>query len=406
MKILFVTAEYQNDVGLHPGGLATYVYNASNLLSQKGHDVFILQSKELNPSVVSKLFPSNKLFTLNDNLTKFRNVLKYITFKRFNRTIDWIIESKLLKNAIARLDKKYNFDIIHYSSYKAVGFNRYLKKPAILRVSSIQYFWDLFEGRNLTYDRKLSSFLEIRAMKNADMVVGPNLKILRLLSIKYKVNNIMWVPTPYMKPNNFVECTKDEESNLGKYILFVGTLSLLKGFSFIEKLLTVLISKDIKLLLIGKSNQYSEDKTCLERLFDSIPPDRNPNEVIVYKGVLIRSEIDYYIKNSLCVIIPSLIDNFPNTILEAMFSGGIVIANSRTGAEHIIDNGKDGFIFSNNNLNSFLSKVEYLIDLPEVQRSKIKESIELKVDYWQNGLNPITLLIAAYEETIVKYEKN
>ena len=62
-------------------------------------------------------------------------------------------------------------------------------------------------------------------------------------------------------------------------------------------------------------------------------------------------------------IIPSLFDNSPNTVYEAMANGKIVVASSVGGIPEIIGGNENGFIFDPSDINDFVNKLEDAIKI-------------------------------------------
>ena len=62
-------------------------------------------------------------------------------------------------------------------------------------------------------------------------------------------------------------------------------------------------------------------------------------------------------------IIPSLFDNSPNTVYEAMANGKIVVASSVGGIPEIIGGNENGFIFDPRDINDFVNKLEDAIEI-------------------------------------------
>ena len=68
-----------------------------------------------------------------------------------------------------------------------------------------------------------------------------------------------------------------------------------------------------------------------------------------------------YQKTHICVI-PSLFDNSPNTVYEAMAHGKIVVASSVGGIPEIIGNNQNGFLFDPLDINDFKLNLENAIN--------------------------------------------
>ena len=63
-----------------------------------------------------------------------------------------------------------------------------------------------------------------------------------------------------------------------------------------------------------------------------------------------------YRASDICII-PSLFDNSPNTVYEAMANGKIVVASSVGGIPEIIGRTENGFLFDSTNVNDLAEKL-------------------------------------------------
>ena len=78
----------------------------------------------------------------------------------------------------------------------------------------------------------------------------------------------------------------------------------------------------------------------------------------VKKDILLKA----YHGADICVI-PSLFDNSPNTVYEAMANGKIVVASSVGGIPEIIGGIENGFLFDPSDINDFVEKLEDAIKI-------------------------------------------
>ena len=83
-------------------------------------------------------------------------------------------------------------------------------------------------------------------------------------------------------------------------------------------------------------------------------------------------EIAY--QNADICVIPSLFDNSPNTVYEAMAHGKIVVASSVGGIPEIIRDKENGFLFNPFDINDLIQKI---IDAVELVLSGNSEKIRI-----------------------------
>ena len=82
----------------------------------------------------------------------------------------------------------------------------------------------------------------------------------------------------------------------------------------------------------------------------------------MYPPLIERAEI---------IILTSRMDNRPSTKIVAMSLGKEVIATNGAGFDEVIRDGENGFLFSEDDANDCLSKIEYAMSLPDEEKYRI-----------------------------------
>ena len=82
----------------------------------------------------------------------------------------------------------------------------------------------------------------------------------------------------------------------------------------------------------------------------------------VYDFISAKELKDRYLKSDICIV-PSIFDNSPNTVYEAMSYGKVIIASNAGGIPEIIGSSKNGFIFEKNNVLDLTEKISSAIKL-------------------------------------------
>jgi len=183
-----------------------------------------------------------------------------------------------------------------------------------------------------------------------------------------------------------------------KNLVFIGNLGEIKDPITAIKIVKYISDKypDIKLNFIG-----SYDSKYLKKL-KSIIKDLKIEEKIDFKGFLKPNEIIQVFEESSIFLLTSIIENSPNSLLEAMASGLCVIANNTGGVSSLIKDGVNGFLINRKNVEE---TGELIINLFENKKKledvgqKAKEDISLT--------NFPTVVAAKYIETykeIIKKE--
>ena len=106
------------------------------------------------------------------------------------------------------------------------------------------------------------------------------------------------------------------------------------------------------------------------------------------------------IKNSIAVILPSRIDNFPNTCLESMALGKIVVGTKKTSFDEIITDEVNGFLCLKNNAINLLYTINKVLNLTSKEKEKIENNALKKIqEFSSEKIFPI--LLNYYQSLII-----
>ena len=92
------------------------------------------------------------------------------------------------------------------------------------------------------------------------------------------------------------------------------------------------------------------------------------------------------------VVLPSLIDNFPNACLEAMGLGKVVIGTVGTSFDELISEGTTGFLVSPNNPEALADKIISAWIHPKLCEIGVQRSERHSNFTRENGRDPLDLL--------------
>jgi glycosyltransferase involved in cell wall biosynthesis len=118
-------------------------------------------------------------------------------------------------------------------------------------------------------------------------------------------------------------------------VLSVGRLSEEKGHRYLIKAFAKANLKNWELQLVGDGPQRDN----LEQLSE----DLGIRDSITFLGF--QKEVDFYMQQAQIFVLPSLIEGFPNALVEAMANSLACISfNCESGPSEIIDHGKNGIL--------------------------------------------------------------
>jgi len=176
----------------------------------------------------------------------------------------------------------------------------------------------------------------------------------------------------------------DKSNNPGESVItFIGRFYAIKGFDTYLKAMIDINKKGYKIkpYLVGRGNK-KEVNNILKNNFSNF----------TLEGLTPYNSMPRVYGHSDILIVPSLYENCPAVVLEAMSSGKLVIASNVGGIPEIIKNGENGLLFEKGNAvdleNKIISILEGTYDVNKI-RINARNTI-LKYYGWKERGKEIT----------------
>jgi len=336
---------------------------------------------KLNPQIINSIGEWNEFQNLINNnnidlinLFNFKNFYKNLPKNSYlkSRISFFLISIITIKSLYKFLKKRSENDIfiIHLISVVplilSLIFN--FKCKFILRISGYP---------KLNFFRK---YLWKLSNKNLSGVMCPTLETYNDL-IKGKIfdqEKCHVLFDPILEVSKFKHLKKEKiESYLlkNKYIINIGRLSEQKNHSFLIKSFKKILEFDssFNLVILGEGELKSE----LELLSKQLKIE----DKIFFLGHV--KNVFKYLSNAKYFVLTSKWEDPGFVLLESAFSKTTIIsADCPNGPNEILDNGKGGFIFKSNNMNSFIQTFKQAEDSPRnIITSKKKEVLKKSINY-------------------------
>lgn len=387
MTICFVTPEFVTEESCFDGGLSNYLFRVSLGLIELGHVPIIVVSSTVN-----------EIITYQDIEVHRVNVYQL----QGSTSINWMFHSYILNNYLEKIVSKKKIDIVQYASYTGVGFYRIKNLPVVVRVSSYNPLLAFYYNSLDIENNKNNSYIEISAIRKANAVFGPSKLIASEILEKENIK-VSIIESPFIFNHINLDYSFSNQLSGKKYLLFFGTLSLLKGLKTIAEILEALFSKnkDIYFVFIGKDAGYNGGK-MMDYIYQKAS---NFSDRIFYFDRMSHEKLYPFIKNAQAVILPSRIDNFPNACIEALAHGKIVVGTRNTGFDQLIEDGRNGYLCERDNGEELLQLIEKILALDESEVEKIQNNAKKGIEI----LKPcyvIEQLAQFYQNVIDQFKQN
>jgi glycosyltransferase involved in cell wall biosynthesis len=361
MKILHITSSDSNGAGI----AAQRILEAE---SELGHHVnMIVRDKSRNNNKVHKFYYFKYLDYLINIILRFFgldymfsfNGLKIINSKLFKEAdiihIHNIHHTRMMFPTQLPKNKKYVYTL--HDMWALTGFCNYTydlcDKYTIGCGNCYQQKDDIiYTYKKMLIDRTSYHWkIKKKTFEKLDIIFTSPSNWLSDLAKKSPITNSkgIYVIPNCIKYDNDIEPKKSFDESKNLKLLFVGQKSNnnnRKGFNYVLELCNILDFPH-EIIIVGENDSEIKD------LFI------NKNTNVSLKGSLNYEDLKKNYEFSDILLLPSLQDNFPNTILESFSSGTPVIAFNTGGIKDLV-NEKTGYLAKFKSTNDLKEGVHYV----------------------------------------------
>ncbi len=341
LRIAFATPEYVTEKHFD-GGLANYLQRVSRTLVELGHDVHVV-TLSLNDE---SEFEHDGVMVHRIMLKRGWQTLNWLTRYTFPATLHWLNFSAQVFRKLKELHREKPFALIQYPNYSSCGVFAIplLRATHVVRASSFEPAWNEAAGLQRNLDRALVERLEALQYRLTRNVYAPSQAVQTMLAQRAGVGGVRVIRSPFYVETREWDATVYEQFLKGKrYVLYFGRFQLHKGFHTLVQALPRFFERypDAFAVLVGRDMETGIASSMAA--FARAECRSFTNRLILLDN-LPHSQLYPVIEGARLVALPSLIDNTPNSCLEAMGLGKVVIGTRGASFEELITDGVNGFL--------------------------------------------------------------
>jgi glycosyltransferase involved in cell wall biosynthesis len=377
MRIGFLTPEFATEP-YFAGGLAQYLGRLVPALAGRGHDVevFVTSSAEeefAHGGARIWRVPARRWLPV-------RVVNRLLPVVGCHKLVDTQLACSLargLDNALRRRSAAHRFDIIQAASWMASGLFavRNPVAPVVIRVSSYGPLLNAASGGRITVDRRAVWALELAAMRRAAAVYAPSRFLAQHIRAQAHLEVSVVRPPFYVDQADEDPTVARKLASFAPYLLFFGRISRLKGAGLLAEAIPPLLEEfsDLHLVVAGPEGG---DPTAAQLL----SLERSAPHRVHWAGILPPHVLRPVIRAARAVVLPSLADNLPNTCLEAMGLGQLVIGPDGASFDELITEGESGALFELGNVASLRHAISRVWQMPDEVRAGFGQRARARLD--------------------------
>ena len=338
MKVCYVSKEV---AGLRGGGIGTYIAEAGRALRANGHEAWLITyvGNDQDRSR-SRSLPFDRVVAAGDGVPAAAR-------RRLFHGAPHYGYSYLVHQTLQALGEK--FDYIEFADYEGEGLIPFQEQrlfgsygDTVLGLMLHSPTWECFayDGQSHRANLHLREIcnVEEEAIRIAPMINSPSAglrdEVMGRLGLQRDVRIIRY---PMSLTDGPVRPTSPKASLADLQILYFGRIEPRKGI--LELVQAFHHLPECRLTLIGGDVDYSP----YGKSFRDYCQKRAPANV-TFREPMPRDELLKLLVGTDVCIFPSRFENWPNTCIEAMAAGRVVIGSRHGGMSEMIEHGVSGFL--------------------------------------------------------------
>ncbi|HTE12692.1 MAG TPA: glycosyltransferase [Chitinophagaceae bacterium] len=369
MKYWLLTTEYPP---LHGGGISTYCFFTAQMLAEAGHMVTVFTNDDSKPDfTISNDADTIRIIRFNSNRDGLQQSLGYTArlSYAFAGMVKKMIEAEGKPDFIESQD--YLGIAYYITQFKHAGYAFLKNVPIVLTIHSPAFVYLLYNQVPVyRFPDFWTGEMEKQSIAAADALISPTdfmlQEIKKYVSIPGK--QTMVIANPYRVEH------LPNPSFIRNKIVYYGKLSAQKGSFELLAYFKELWDDGFPhpLHIIGGTDIvfYPEMKT-MGQLVNKQYADYIEKGLLRLHGKIQPSQINDYLQDAHIIVVPSIVDNMPYVVMEAMSRGKIVLASIQGGQREMTEAGVSGFLFDHNEAGSFSSQLNKILSLPDEQVQRV-----------------------------------
>lgn len=343
LRVAFLTTEFISEKP-NAGGLGNYLNRITQSLKELGHEpeIFVV-SNIAGPSVidfngirVERVSSTSDKLIIKLSIGLLRLIQKILLPSPWGGPVSYLLSAFVLNRAFNRRYREKPFDFVQSTNCSIAGFFIGRKKncPHLIRLSSKRDLWFDIDGCLHQRGARVLVWLEKMAVRKADIAYAPSALVANFCKYSWRSD------VKVLRPPVFVETQADDiipNWLPEQYLIHFGQISSRKGSEFVAQALCQVWQHepDFKMIWAGKVISSGSFERCHQ-----LWGEQAAN--VIWLGPIRKERLYAFLQKATAAVLPSLVDNLPNTVIESLMLGTPVIGTKGSSIDELVEHGING----------------------------------------------------------------
>ena len=332
----FVTPEFLTEPQAS-GGIANYVAKMATALSTRGVDVEVF-------------VPSTRSGTLEYQGIRVERVPaeRSLAARAVARVVGWFVgprsgfiinlmNARRLAAAVERRHGECPFDVIQSSNHNLTGafLRRTNCRVHVVRLSTSRRLYDAPGGRRDAWMGRMVELYDVRSLRRADIVYAPSTFLAEHFNRTYGLGVRVVRPPAEL---GGAPAPGDPAPLPTRYLVHFGSLGLRKGTDTVAAALARVWEREPDLRMVWVGPIAPQVLAAFRKAWGA-----RSGQVLVL-GLLEKAQLYRVLLGAVASVLPSRIDNLPNTVIESLALGIPVIGSDGASIDELVEHGVSGLL--------------------------------------------------------------
>ncbi len=375
MNIALVNAEYPTRSGVDHGGIATYTYVMANALARMGHGVFVLAKEGTIPDPLDSgvRFATFRSRPPRGLCRRLRDRFSYgeVAWQRgYSRGAYQLVRA---------LHAEHRLDVVESPEYNGLAsrFRNDMGPALVIHLHTPTYLIDCYNRTSPSRRRRAWYTLERQGIRRGRLYVSPSMAVKREAERRYGIagEKVELIRLPLDIGSFTASSATGTPPGDRVDILFTGRLECRKGAELLVKCTRRILAlrPDVHFTIAGETSSGSslEYRRAIERTLTDEQRGR-----MWFPGPINRVSLPALYGRSDIFLLPSLFDNSPYSLLEAMAAALPVVSTDTGGINELVEHTRTGMLFGPSDPDGLLRCLGELVENREEAKAMGRRAAE------------------------------